>query len=190
MSSGKDTIFDILIDHGLDIRGRVLHLHGEITEDQCSKFIKLLKYLDKTTGDIEVMLNSGGGDITSGFAIHDAIKMCNNPVTIIVIGSAMSIATIILQAADKRIATKYSRFMIHRGGMEVEGHFTDVKRAVAENDELDKICANIYLDRVNEINPDFKMSQVQKMMDFDSYFSAEKALELGLIDEIDGEEQE
>ena len=75
MSDKKDTIFDLLIDHDIDIRGRILYLNGEIDEEMYNRFIKLLKYLDKTTGDIEIVLNSGGGCVTSGLAMHDAIKL-------------------------------------------------------------------------------------------------------------------
>lgn len=189
MSDRKETVFDLLIDHNIDIRGRVLYLNGEIEEESANKFIKLLKYLDKTDGDIEVVLNSGGGCVASGFAIHDAIKGCKNPITVLVMGECMSIATIILQAADNRVSTKYARFMIHRMRMsDAEGDLTNLKRMIEDCLEVDKVFANIYLERIQEVNPDYKMSQVQKIMDFDTYFSADKALELGLIDEIEGSE--
>ena len=100
----------------------------------------------------------------------------------------MSMATVVLQAADKRIMGEHARMMVHVGGMTVEGHFKNVKRAVEEVDELDKICMEIYLDKIHEVNSDFKKSQLQKMMDFDTYISAQKCLELGLIDEIDGDD--
>jgi ATP-dependent protease ClpP protease subunit len=72
--------------------------------------------------------------------------------------------------------------------MDVNGHFNDVKRAVQENDEMDKICMAIYLSKINEKDSGFKLAQLQKMMDFDTYISSEKALDLGLIDEIEGED--
>lgn len=191
MSDRKETVFDLLIEHNIDIRGRVLYLNSEVEEESANKFIKLLRYLDKTDGDIEIVLNSGGGCVASGFAIHDAIKACKNPVTIIVMGECMSIATIILQAADNRVATKHARFMIHRMRMsDAEGDLTNLKRMIEDCLEVDKIFSQIYLDRIQEVNPDYKMSQVQKIMDFDTYFSADKALELGLIDEIEGSEEE
>lgn len=190
MSSSKDTIFDILIDHSLDIRGRIIYINGEIDEDQCSKFIKLLKYLDKTSGDIEIVLNSGGGCVTSGLAMHDAIKACNNPVTIKAYGAVMSIASIIFQAADKRIMSKYSRMMIHRGSTVIGGDFNLVKKAFEEEKELDKIMCDIYMEKISDVDPSFKKSQLDKLMDTDSYFSAEQALALGLVDEIEGEDEE
>lgn len=188
MSSEKQqSVFDILMEHDLDIRGRIIYLHGEIDADGAAKFIKLLKFLDKTSGEIEIVLNSGGGCVTSGFAIHDVIKACANPVTIKVYGEAMSIATIILQGADKRIASKHARLMIHRGETEMVGGFNEVKKAFEENKELDKIMCDIYFEKMTDNNPTFKRSQLEKLMDTDSYFSSEQALELGLIDEIEDE---
>lgn len=184
--SGKQTNLDILLEHDFDIRTRTIFLSGEVDSDSTKKFIKILMFMDKTVGEIIVIMNSEGGDVSSGFAIYDTIKDCQNEVVIKVVGISMSIATIILQAGDKRIMTKYSRLMIHRGSMEIEGHFTDVQRAVDENAEMDKICIDIYHNRALEKNPDFKRSRWRKLMDFDSYFSADKCLELGLIDEIIG----
>jgi len=188
MSNNRTTDFDILIEHDLDIRARIIYVQSDIDDALCAKFIKLLKYLDKTSGDIQIVLNSGGGCVTSGFAMHDAIKACNNPVTVKVYGRAMSAATVILQAGDLRIATRYTRFMIHRGETEVVGDFNNVKKLMKENEDMDKILSDIYFNRMKEGNPLFKRAELNKMMDVDFYFSAEKALELGLIDEIEGEE--
>lgn len=181
------TDFDLLISCNIDIRGRTIYLDGEIDQDSTSLFIKSLRYLDKTPGEITIILNSDGGDVSSGFAIYDSIKLCNNEVKIKVLGSAMSVSSIILQAADKRIMTANSRMMIHVGDMEVEGHFKNVKRAVAENEAMDKICVDIYLEKIKEVKSSFTKSQIQKLMEFDTYLSAQRCLELGLIDEIAGE---
>ena len=184
-NDSKKTALDVLIEHNLDIRARIIYVQDGIDENVAAKFIKLLKYLDKTTGDIEVVLNSTGGCVTSGFAMHDVIKACSNSVTVKVCGCAMSIATIILQAADTRVASPYSRLMIHRGSTEIGGDFLNVKKAMKEEEELDKIMCDIYFERIISTNPSFKRNQLEKLMDTDSYFSAQQALDLGLIDEIE-----
>jgi ATP-dependent Clp protease protease subunit len=187
MSDRRQTDFDILIEHGIDIRGRTVYLQGEVDDENIHKFIKLIRYLDKTDGDIYIVLDSGGGDVNLGLAAYDAIKECRNPVTVKVIGIAMSMGSIILQAADLRVMTRHSRLMIHRGSVAVDGHFNDVKRAVQESAELDKICLDIYFDKLADKDPEFKMAQLQKMMDFDTYISAQRALDIGLIDLIEGD---
>lgn len=187
-SDNKQSNFDILIEHDLDIRARIIYVQSEIDEEVAAKFIKLLKYLDKTAGDIEIVLNSEGGCVTSGLAMHDAIKWCHNPVTIKAYGSVMSIASIILQAADHRVMSKYCRMMIHRGSTELAGEYNTVVKAMKEEAELDKIMCDIYLDRISDAVPSFKKSQLEKMMDTDTYLSSQQALELGLIDEVESED--
>lgn len=189
-SDNKQTTFDILIEHDLDIRGRIIYINGEIDEESAAKFIKLVKYLDKTTGNIEIIMNSGGGCVTSGFAMHDAIKACVNPVTITGYGCVMSIATVILQAADTRVVSKNCRLMIHRGETALEGEYNTVKKAMEEEAVLDKMMCDIYFDKITDVNPSFKRNQLEKMMDTDTFLSPDQALELGLIDEIESDDQE
>lgn len=187
--SGKQTDFDILMEHGIDIRSRTVYIQGDIDLEYIRKKVKQIRYLDKTPKQaINILLDSEGGDVNQGFKLYDVIRMCSNDVNILVAGVAMSMGSVILQAGDTRSMTKNSRIMIHRGSMEVDGHFTDVQRAVAENKEMDDKCVDIYLKKIKEVKPKFRKAQVEKMMEFDTYISAEKALELGLIDDISADE--
>lgn len=188
MSDRRQTDFDLLMEHGIDIRGRTVYLQGEVDDENIHKFIKLVRYLDKTDGHISIILDSNGGDVNLGLAAYDAIKECRNPVTVKVIGVAMSMGSIILQAADLRVMTKHSRIMIHRGSVAIDGNFNDVKRAMQESAELDKMCLDIYLDKIQDKDPDFRLAQLQKMVDFDTYISSDKALEMGFIDTIEGDD--
>lgn len=184
--SQKQSDFDILIEHGVDIRKRLIYLQGDVDHSVIHKFIKILKYLDKTQGDIQIVLDSDGGDVNLGLATYDAIQNCTNSIEIRVEGVAMSMGSIILQAADKRVITKHSRIMIHIGSMGLEEqHFTNVERAVEETKKLDKMCRDIYFDRMKDKNPKVRKTKLDNMMLFDSYISAEEALELGLVDEVD-----
>lgn len=150
--------------------------------------IKGLHILDTTApnGDkpITIIMNNLGGDPVHGMGIFDAIKACKNHVTIIVYGHAMSMGSVILQAADKRIMAPNARMMIHYGSMSVSGHAKTVYRSVEENKKMDKTMEEIYLEKIKKINPSFSQQQIKKLCDFDTYMSAQEALELGLIDEI------
>lgn len=178
------------MNYNIDIRGRTIFFDDPIDENSASVFIKNIKYLDKTTGSINIIINCEGGCVTQGFAMYDAIKACQNEVNIKVYGCAMSMATIVLQAADKRIIAPNARLMIHKGEMSLSDHVTNVEKAVEEGKDLEKMMISIYLDKMQESNPDFKKSQLQRMMHFDTYISSQRCLELGLVDEIDGEDQE
>lgn len=188
MSGKQQTDFDILMDYDIDIRSRTLFFQESVDEESSANFIKKLKYLDKTIGDITIIMNSGGGCVTSGFAMYDSIKDCQNQVTIRVVGCAMSIASIVLQAADKRIMGKNARLMIHRGELSVNDHVTNVKKAVRESDELEDMMIGIYMEKIKESKKTFRRSELQKLLDFDTYISADRCLSLGLIDEIIGDD--
>ena len=71
---------------------------------------------------INVIMNNIGGEVYHGMAIYDAISNCKNHVTIRVYGHAMSMGSIILQAADQRIMTRHSRIMIHYGNFGMHQH--------------------------------------------------------------------
>ena len=182
--SARQSDFDILIEHGVDIRKRVLYLQGDVDDSIINKFVRILKYLDKTQGDITVILNSEGG-VYLGLAAYDALQNCENPVEIKVEGVAMSMGSIILQAGDKRTMTKHSRLMIHRGSTSMEGSLTDVERAMKETKDLDKLCCDIYYDKMLEKDPSIRRSKLEKMMAYDTYMSSDEALDLGFVDEID-----
>jgi ATP-dependent Clp protease protease subunit len=131
-------------------------------------------------------MNCEGGCVTNGFAMYDAIKACQNQVEIKVIGCAQSMATVVLQAADKRVMSPNARMMIHLGSQSIaEDHAKNVENLIKEGKELDRIASDIYLEKIQEVQPDFKMSRLNKMLDFDTFLSAQTALEMGLIDEID-----
>lgn len=182
--SNKQTDFDILMEYGVDLRKRTLDLKGDVDQAIIHSRLKLLKFLDKTQGEITIYLDSVGGDVNLGLAAHDVIKNCDNPVEIVVEGVAMSMGSIILQAADRRIITKNSRIMIHRGDVCLEGNLNDVKKDLEETLVLDRMCVDIYYERITDKNPDFKRAKLEKMMDSNHYISAEEALELGLVDDI------
>ena len=181
----KQSDFDSLMECGVDIRPRLLYLQGEVDTASIHRFIRILKFLDKTEGKITISLDSEGGDVNLGLAAYDAIQNCDNEVEIRVEGVALSMGSIILQAGDRRIITKHSRIMIHRGSASMEGNLPDVERAMKETKQLDKLCCDIYFERILEKNPDFKRSKLEKMVDYDTYISSDEALELGFVDDID-----
>lgn len=183
--SAKQSDFDILMEYGVDIRRRLLYLQGEVDAHIIHRFIRILKFLDKTQGEITVVLDSEGGDVNLGLAAYDALKNCENEVEIRVEGVAMSMGSIILQAGDKRSITKHSRIMIHRGSTSMEGNLPDVERAMQETKRLDKLCCDIYFDRMKEKDPKIRRNKLEKMMDYDTYISADEALEMGFVDEVD-----
>lgn len=158
---------------------QIIHLYGDVDEDLVKQFyIQLETCLNNSTNEIKVFLSTGGGDVYCGYAIYDGIRSCQDsgiPVTIIATGSCMSAGSmIILQAADKRLATENCTLMVHFGE-ETNESTSDVK----QNSKVFKQIRDLLIKRTGR--PSRTVSGWFKR---DTYFDAKEALNKGLIDGI------
>jgi len=178
--------YDVDVDNRLVILGNLPDDSLESTRSMTT--IKNLRVLDSLApnGDkpITIIMNHLGGDVNENMAIFDAIKACNNSVTIEVYGCAMSMGSIILQAADERILAPNAKLMLHYGEIGLEDHVKNVERALEENRKYDKWMEDLYLERIRENKPKFTRAQLKKLIQFDYYISAEEAVAYGLADAI------
>jgi len=152
------------------------------------KVIKDLHILDNVGQDgdkpINIIMNNPGGDWYHGMAIYDAITACKNHITITIFGYAMSMGSIILQAADERVMSRNSRMMLHYGEDGYAGHTLDFQQTAEESKYTTKIMENIYLDRIKVQKKRFNLKKLQELIRFDRYLSAEEAVNLGLCDKV------
>jgi ATP-dependent protease ClpP protease subunit len=141
--------------HNLDLDNRVLFM-GSINSSDDSEtgvdylmaeyFIKGMHVLEKNSKPITIIMNNPGGDPLHGLAIYDAIKYSPCHCTIKVYGHAMSMGSVILQAADHRVMMPNSRFMIHFGYDSINGHAKTVEKWIDESKRMNYEMENIYLD--------------------------------------------
>jgi len=148
------------------------------------RVIKNLHFLDRSEGEITIIMNNIGGDVYHGMAIFDAIKACENEVTIIAYGHAMSMGSVIMQAADTRIMTPNARMMLHYGYGGHNDHLKNLYKHIDELKKLDKIINQIYLEKIKEKKPRFTMKQLEEKMNFDWFLDAKESIEFGLCDKI------
>jgi ATP-dependent protease ClpP protease subunit len=114
-------------------------------------FIKGIHILSAKSNDpITILMNNPGGDWYHGMAIYDAIKTSTCYCNIKVYGHAMSMGSIILQAADNRIMMPNSRFMIHYGYNGVNSHVKIFEKWADEGKRLNYQMENMYLDIMME----------------------------------------
>jgi len=110
-------------------------------------FIKGMHVLEhKNKNPIIIIMNNPGGDYLHGLAIYDAIKYSSCHCTIKVYGHAMSMGSLILQAADTRIMMPNSKFMIHYGYDGRNDHVKTVEKWTDEGKRLSYEMENLYLD--------------------------------------------
>lgn len=157
MRENIDRWFEI----NLDIDNRTLFMgslgydcdNGESGVDSfmAESIIKGMHVLDlKGDKPITIIMNNPGGDWYHGMAIYDAIYNSKSHCTIKVYGHAMSMGSIILQAADQRIMMPNSRFMIHYGYDGNYGHSKIIERWVDEGKKVNLHMENMYLDKIME----------------------------------------
>jgi ATP-dependent Clp protease, protease subunit len=132
--------------------------------------------------DINIYINSPGGDINSLFAIYDTMQFIKNDIATICLGQAASAAAVLLAAGTKgkRLALPHSRVLLHQPyGQVGYGQVTDLEIAAKEilrmRDLLEEILAN---------HTGQSMERIHTDTDRDFVFEAQEALEYGIIDDV------
>lgn len=167
--------------------------HGESGTDggMAARAIKNLHVLESVNQEpIYIIMNNIGGDVNHGLAIYDAVKACKSHVTITAIGHAMSMGSIILQAADERIMTENAMQMIHYGTLGVSGHALTAYKVTEENKRVDKWMESMYMEKIKQKLPNYKLGELKKLLDHDTFLTATQSLKLGLADTILGQSKE
>jgi ATP-dependent Clp protease, protease subunit len=185
-------------DSGIYIPTRHIYMGSESYEEgeesgcdglMAERIIKNLHVLESINKEpITILMNNIGGDEYHGFAIYDAIQLCESHVTIKVLGHAMSMGSIILQAADDRIMAPTSRQMLHYGTWGIHDHAKTTQKWAKEGEKIDKWMEQMYLAKMKEKNPHFTLARLQRMLDHDTFLTAKESVECGLADKVLGEE--
>ena len=172
-------------DYGIDTENNIIFIQDEIqsglTFDIVSK-VRLLKKINGNVDTVNILLNSGGGDVIETLAFIDYMKSQKDQMkfNIIVRGMAMSAAALLLaNGTGTRAASKHSKIMVHQLSTIVVGKLSDVKSNAKFSEELETEC-NQLMAESTKMDKDYW----QNIQSSDYFMSAEKALELGIIDVI------
>jgi len=184
MAENKNDLLEKIMEHGVDTRARIVYIDDEVDEKLYRRVTRCLKMLDRTDGQITIVLNCPGGSVTDGFGIYGAIRRCRNTVKIIVEGCAMSMGSIIMQAGDIIQMDEDAVVMIHFGEISLHDHSKNVKRAVEENERQGEWMIDLFVKKIRQKKPRYSRQQFEEDIMFDRYYTAKEALKLGLIDEI------
>ena len=114
------SVFELTVEFNLDIPNRRIYIDDEIDEKTTALALKGLHYLDQGVGSIQIMINSGGGEVYGTGAIYDSIRSCKNTTITIGTGAVASAAGLLLVCGDERYATPSCRFMAHEGVLHFE----------------------------------------------------------------------
>lgn len=136
--------------------------------------------IEKANGeDLEVNINSGGGDVFAGSEIYTALKSYEGNVTTRIVGIAASAASVIAMAGDRVLISPTAQIMIHNVSSVAWGDYRDLQHEAEVIKNYNKTIANAY-----RIKSDLEESELLEMMNKETWLTAQQSLEKGFVDEI------
>ncbi len=167
------------------LKTREIFLTDTIDADSMDSIIKQLMYLYREDPEKEITLyiNSPGGEVDSGLAVYDFLKLMKAPIRTVCIGIAASMGAILFLAGDRRVMMPNSRIMIHdpaRGGGSMAGMKPDeIEENLNDLRKAQQVMVNIISQTTGRSQKSVR-SKTRK----DSYFNAQEAVEFGLATQI------
>jgi ATP-dependent Clp protease, protease subunit len=165
------------------LRDRVVYLGAAVDDQVANLIVAQLLHLesDDPDKDIQLYINSPGGQVYSGMAIYDTMQFIKPDVQTTCVGIAMSMGSLLLAggAPGKRFALPNARILIHQPTAGFEGQSSDIeihaREILAMREQLDEVYAKHTGQPVEQVHDD---------MERDRFFTAEQAVEYGLIDRV------
>lgn len=134
---------------------------------------------------INIFINSYGGSVFEGTAIYNQLKRHPAEVVVHIDGFACSVASIIAMAGDKIIMPKNAMMMIHNAWQMAWGNSKELRKAADDLDVIMEGNRQAYLSKAGD-----KLTEetLMQMLEDETWLTAKQCLEIGLCDEISGQE--
>lgn len=165
------------------LKDRIVFLSGQVEDHMANVLIAQLLFLEAEDPDKDIYLyiNSPGGVVTAGLAIYDTMQYIKPDISTICIGSAASMASVLLAAGTrgKRFALPHSQVMIHQPLGGVQGQATDIEIHAREILRMRKELNGILSAHTGQ-----PLEVIEKDTERDNFLTAEAAKTYGLIDDI------
>ena len=165
------------------LKERVVFLVGPVDDPVANVVVAQLLFLESENPDkdINLYINSPGGNVSSGLAIYDTVQFIKPDVSTICVGLAASMGALLLAggAKGKRYCLPHSRLMIHQPSGGAYGQATDIEIHAREILRL--------RERLNEVLAAHTGQPLEKIAidtERDNFMGAEEAVEYGLVDQV------
>jgi ATP-dependent Clp protease protease subunit len=165
------------------LRERIVFVTGPVEDHMATLVTAQLLYLESENPkrDIFMYINSPGGVVTAGMAIHDTMQYIRPRVGTVCIGQAASMGAFLLGAGEPgmRVALTNARIMVHQPSGGTQGQATDIETHAREILRIRH--------RMNELMAKFTgqtIEAIETAVERDKFLSAEEAREFGLVDEV------
>ena len=163
---------------------RKIFLFGEIDETLVYSFtMQLLTLMEDEQSEIDIYVNSPGGEVNSGLAIYDLVQSCKAPINMYCIGIAASMAALIFAGGEKgrRFILPHSKVMIHEPLIPngVGGSASSIKSTADSILQTRELLNGILAKHTGKT-----LEEINKATDHDNFMTAKEAIEFGLCDNI------
>lgn len=165
------------------LKERIVFLNGPVNDEVASLVCAQLLFLEAEdpTAPIALYVNSPGGVVSAGLAIYDTMQYVRAPVGTLCLGQAASMGSLLLAAGEPgmRRVLPNAQVMLHQPSGGAQGQATDIAIVAKEILKTRAKLNGIYAKHTGKT-----MAAVEKVMDRDTYFTAEEALSFGVVDEV------
>lgn len=165
------------------LRERIVFVTGQVEDGMASIITAQLLFLESENPkkDIYLYINSPGGVVTAGMAIHDTMQYIRPRVGTVCVGQAASMGSFLLAAGEPgmRMATTNARIMLHQPSGGAQGMASDIE---IQAKEILRIRASM-----NELYAKYTgkpVEEIEKAMDRDTFLEADEAKAFGIVDEV------
>ena len=165
------------------LRERIVFVNGGIEDQMASVIVAQLLFLESENPkkDIWMYINSPGGVVTAGMAIHDTMQYIRPRVGTVCIGQAASMGSFLLAAGEPgmRIALTNARIMVHQPSGGARGMASDIQIQANEILRIRKRMNDLYAKYTGK-----PLKDIEKAMDRDTFLEADEAKAFGIVDEV------
>ena len=174
---GRQEIYNRLL------KDRIVFLGTDVNDDIANFICAQLLYLEgeDPNKDIWLYINSPGGSVTAGMAIYDTMQFVTPDVATICMGLGASMGQFLLCAGTKgkRYALPHARIMMHQPSSGMGGSASDIKIQAQQSLHIKKVLLELIAEHTGQ-----SVEQVTADADRDRWFTADQALEYGLVDQV------
>lgn len=164
------------------LKDRIIIINGEIDSSLSNSIVAQLLYLDSINNeDINLYINSPGGNVTDGFAIYDTMNLIKSDVSTIGMGMCASMAAFLLSSGKKgkRYILPNCEVMIHQPLGGASGQATEIKIAAEHILKMKE-----KLNKILSLNTNKDLQEIEADTDRDNYMTASESLKYGIVDKI------
>lgn len=165
------------------LRERIVFITGQVEDHMASLIVAQLLFLESEnpSKDISMYINSPGGVVTAGLAIHDTMQYIKPRVSTVCIGQAASMGSFLLAAGEPgmRIALPNARIMVHQPSGGAQGMAADIEIQAREILRMRRRLNDLYAKYTGRT-----LDDIEKAMDRDTFLEADEALSFGIVDKV------